>query len=111
MASMTGAGPAASPQEGAAPRPLPQSSSLWVVATAILLPFGVVLAGIGWLFGMAGLWMGTPWKLWELPHTGPATEPTIPGLPLAATVAVACLPVAVAVYFLVAGLRRGPRQG
>ena len=42
-----------------------QSSTLWVVATVILLPFGAFLAGIGWLFGVAGLWMGTRWKLWE----------------------------------------------
>lgn len=51
-----------------APAPLHpryQSSTLWVVGTCILLPFGGFLAGIGWLLGVAGLWMGTRWKLWE----------------------------------------------
>lgn len=118
----------------ATPRPAYQSSTLWVVAVTILLPFGVLLAGIGWLFGVAGLWMGTRWKVWEkimgtvifpggflggmiiarlplwgAPSPGPTVEPIIPGLPLAATAAMTCLPIAVAVYLLVAGLRRGPR--
>lgn len=48
-----------------APAPRHQASTLWVVATTILLPFGILLAGVGWLFGVAGLWMGTRWKVWE----------------------------------------------
>lgn len=116
-----------------------RSSALWVVATAILLPFGIFLAGAGYLFGLAGLWMGTRWKLWEkiagtllfpggilgamylsfLPiwNPQPALQPTaaegsipepiLPGMPFGATVATACIPIIVAVYLLVAGLRRG----
>lgn len=123
-----------------APRPAYQSSALWVVATAILLPFGVLLAGVGWLFGVAGLWMGTRWKVWEKimgtvifpggvlgsfyllvtpvwssveSSSGPvspgAVEPVVPMLPVISAMVVLCLPIAVATYLLVAGLRRGPR--
>lgn len=120
-------------------RPSYQSSTLWVVATAILLPFGIFLAGVGYLFGLAGLWMGTRWKLWEkiagtllfpggvlgalyisfLPiwHPLPAIQttaaeasiqdPLLPGMSLAATVVTVCIPIIVAIYLLVAGLRRG----
>lgn len=120
-----------------------QSSTLWVVASCILLPFGGYLAGIGWLFGVAGLWMGTRWKTWEkivgtvllplgvlgaqilafLPIWGPliitSTQdssgnalqgPLIPGLSLGGTIALTCLPAAVAIYLLIIGLRRGPTQ-
>ena len=123
----------------AAPARRHQDSTMWVVATCILLPFGVFLAGIGWLFGVAGLWMGTRWKRWEkimgtvllpggvlgagylaaLPFrmvAGPAQDaasgsnPLLPGLPLGGTLVLASLPVIVAVYLLVAGLRRGPSR-
>ena len=119
-----------------------QSSTLWVVATVILLPFGVFLAGIGYLFGLAGLWMGKRWKLWEkimgtllfpggmlgafyatfMPFwvapvsvrgdTAEATisNPVLPGMGLIAGVAMMCLPIIVAVYLLVVGLRRGGKQ-
>lgn len=116
-----------------------QSSTLWVVASCILLPFGGFLAGIGWLFGVAGLWMGTRWKLWEkilgtvlLPggvlgsfyvlatpvrqtvtRGDPApggSDPVIDMLPIVASVLVFGLPILVAVYLLVVGLRRGPAQ-
>lgn len=122
--------------------PQRQSSNLWVVATAILLPFGIFLAGIGWLFGVAGLWMGTRWKTWEKvvgtvllpggvlgaqvlafwPIWGPfgtniqqsganALEGAMfPGLSFGGTMALMCLPVAVAGYLLIVGLRRGPTQ-
>lgn len=115
------------------------SSTLWVVATGILLPFGIFLAGIGYLFGLAGLWMGTRWKVWEkiagtllfpggvlgamylsfLPiwnpqpaaHTnaahGSLVEPILSGMSLGASAATACIPIIVAVYLLVVGLRRG----
>lgn len=121
-------------------RPNYQSSTLWVVATAILLPFGIFLAGVGYLFGLAGLWMGTRWKLWEkimgtllfpggmlgafyatvLPNRLPpalsetdsaqgiAQDPFIPGMGLAAGLAMMCIPIIVAVYLLVSGLRRHP---
>ncbi len=116
-----------------------QSSTLWVVATAILLPFGIFAAGVGYLFGLAGLWMGTRWKVWEkivgtLLFPGgvlgaifvarvavwiptPATDstaaevsipdPMLPGMGAGATVALICIPILVAVYLLVVGLRRG----
>lgn len=122
-----------------APAPRHQASTLWVVATTILLPFGILLAGVGWLFGVAGLWMGTRWKVWEkvmgtvllpggivgaqilsrlitLPPRAPTSEnpivvdPFFPGLPLGWTIAVTCIPIAVALYLLVVGLRRGTKQ-
>lgn len=116
-----------------------QSSTLWVVASCILLPFGAFLAGIGWLFGVAGLWMGTRWKTWEkimgtvmlpggvvgsiyvmvlpvrqtvsrgIPTPG-ASDPVVDMFPIVAAVAVICLPILVAIYLLVVGLRRGPAQ-
>lgn len=116
-----------------APAPRHQSSTLWVVVSCILLPFGGFLAGIGWLFGVAGLWMGTRWKLWEkilgtcivpggtfgalalsrlVSWPGSPTaesggsDPVLPGMPLAGTVALMAVPVLVAIYLLVAGLRR-----
>lgn len=121
------------------PAPRHQSTTLWVVATGILLPFGGFLAGIGWLFGLAGLWMGTRWKTWEkimgtvlLPggiagsvvlaampfwfgasgqsSTQDGTNPLIPGLPIGGVLALVCLPILVAVYLLVVGLRRGPAK-
>lgn len=124
-----------------------QSSTVWVVATCILLPFGGFLAGIGWLFGVAGLWLGTRWKTWEkimgtvlfpgglvgslwmglvaasavgtttsatvttgMTNGGvdSAVNPLLPVLPGPAAVALILLPLAVAVYLLVVGLRRGP---
>lgn len=122
-----------------AERPGYQSSTLWVVATAILLPFGIFLAGVGYLFGLAGLWMGTRWRVWEkimgtvllpggflgamyisfLPiwNRGPAAGTTgaevslgdvmFPGMSFGASIATACVPILVAVYLLVVGLRRG----
>lgn len=116
-----------------------QSSTLWVVTSCILLPFGAFLAGIGWLFGVAGLWMGTRWKTWEkimgtlvfpggvvgglylsiLPVRTMASTVSngsgdnaleaamFPGLSAGATLVALCIPVAVAVYLLVIGLRRG----
>ncbi|PYI38272.1 hypothetical protein CVS30_11090 [Arthrobacter psychrolactophilus] len=126
------------PQPAAALRR--QSSTLWVVATAILLPFGAFLAGVGWLFGVAGLWMGTRWRTWEkilgtlvlpfgvvgarylafLPLWGPlgtdaqTSNPlegaVFPGLSLGGTVALACVPLAVASYLLIVGLRRTPAR-
>ncbi len=47
------------------PTQRPQSSILWLVGTCILLPFGGFVVGIGWLLGVAGLWMGMRWQLWE----------------------------------------------
>ena len=132
------AAPAQQPPQ-AAPAQRRQDSTLWVAATCILLPFGVFLAGIGWFFGVAGLWMGTRWKRWEkimgtvllpggvlgagylavLPWrmlAGPAQDaasgsnPILPGLPLGGTLVLASLPILVAIYLLVAGLRRGPAR-
>lgn len=128
-----------------------RDSTLWLITTCILLPFGAFLAGIGWLFGVAGLWMGTRWKLWEkimgtviLPGgllgsswlvfmTGPLAgiesggpvegvvingswqatppEPVVPMLPIVLSVAAFALPIAVALYLLVVGLRRGSSSG
>ena len=147
--------PSAQFPPGAPQKQLPahryQSSTLWVVATAILLPFGAFLAGIGWLFGVGGLWMGTRWKTWEkvvgtvvlpgglfgsmyllvtgvwessgsasgvsvtstdgnTPPTFDSVEPVVPMLPTVAAIIVILLPIAVAVYLLVVGLRRGTRQ-
>lgn len=122
-----------------AARPPYQSSTLWVVATVILLPFGIFLAGVGYLFGLAGLWMGTRWKVWEKimgtvlfpggmlgalyatflplwnsPVAGSsdsaeavAQNPLLPGMGLAASSAMLCVPIIVAVYLLVVGLRCG----
>lgn len=119
-----------------------QSSTLWVVATAIFLPFGIFLAGVGYLFELAGLWMGTRWKLWEkimgtllfpggmlgafyatfMPFwvssvsvredTAEATmsNPLLPGMDFVAGLAMTCIPILVAVYLLVVGLIRRPRQ-
>lgn len=133
------------------PAPRHQASTLWVVATCILLPFGAFMAGVGWLFGVAGLWMGTRWKTWEkivgtvvlpgglfgsmfLLSTGvwqssgstssvsvspmdgsttpmdAGTNPLIPAFPTVAAIIVILLPIAVAVYLLVVGLRRGTKQ-
>ncbi|MHA7175711.1 HAAS signaling domain-containing protein [Arthrobacter sp. Sr24] len=80
LAEPTGAGypaiaPNSAPALGSAPAPagLPaplrspghRNSTPWVVLTAALLPFGGFLWGFGWLLGVAGLWMGTRWKVWE----------------------------------------------
>ncbi len=124
------------------PRPPYQSSTFWLVATAILLPFGIFLAGVGYLFGLAGLWMGTRWKLWEkiagtllfpggvlgamylslLPVWNTPVDTRsgapevslqdvmLPGMSLGASVVTAFIPVIVAVYLLVVGVRRGDTQ-
>jgi len=42
-----------------------RESTPWVVLTTLLLVFGGFIAGFGWFLGLAGLWMGTRWKLWE----------------------------------------------
>ncbi len=122
-----------------APAQRHQDSTLRVVASCILLPFGVFLSGIGWFLAVAGLWMGTGWKRWEkimgtvllpggvlgagflaiLPWrmlAGTAQDAAsgsnliLPGLTIGGTLALASLPILVAVYLLVSGLRRGPSQ-
>lgn len=112
-------------------------SSLWVALTTILLAFGGFLYIVGWFVGLAGLWMGTRWKIWEkimgtvlfpggvlgsiyiatLPVRSTLTSGTVPTdpvldtfLPAAATIAFMCLPLLVNVYLLVVGLRRGPKK-
>lgn len=139
--------PSAQFPPGAPQKQLPaqrhQSSTLWVVATCILLPFGAFLAGIGWLFGVAGLWMGTRWKTWEkimgtvlipggvpgalllailpvrqtLSFGSPGDEVIISdynplgiSLPELAIAVVLALPIIVALYLLIVGLVRGPKQ-
>lgn len=120
-----------------------QSSTLWAVVTCILIPFGGFLAGIGWLFGVAGLWMGTRWKTWEkimgtvlipggvpgalllailpvrqtLSFGSPGDEVIISdynplgfSLPELAIAVVLALPIIVALYLLIVGLVRGPKQ-
>jgi len=42
-----------------------RTSTLWVVLSTMFLVFGGFIVGFGWFFGLAGLWMGTRWKLWE----------------------------------------------
>ncbi|WP_343319921.1 hypothetical protein AAFM46_05080 [Arthrobacter sp. TMP15] len=100
--------------------------------TAGLLSFGGFIFGIGWFAGVAGLWMGTRWKLWEkvigtallpggvfggwvlprlilwpmAPSTNGGSEPVIPGLPPGATAILLCVPVLVCVYLVVTGFRR-----
>lgn len=113
-----------------------RDSTVWHVLTCILLPFGGFIAGFGWLFGVAGLWMGTRWKIWEkimgtviLPG-GVSGAFLLANLPVSQTLSdengvvedhnplgftvpeawfwvALALPLAVAVYLLVVALRRG----
>ncbi len=115
-----------------------RSTSPWLALTVVLLTFGGFLLGVGWLAGVACLWLGTRWKTWEkvigtilLPGgvlgalyfarvipwpADPApegvntgtVEPVIPGLPLTATILIMCIPLIMAGYLLVAGLLRQP---
>lgn len=64
LAEVVATGPAV-PAPAPAPAPSYRDSALWVILTVVLLPFGGFLIGIGWLLGVAGLWAGTRWKLWE----------------------------------------------